>query len=167
MYELHLQNIPHIVVTDDVSHAPMSCERCAVFGPALDDQHSSTRVEARHCRTCESERQKLVETLRRTGRKHLVVFRFNQDEYHDAHGVRVPSCWGYDKATGKVRIVEKQRTQLDARFDKLFQVMAMYLEEGCRPPADEPVFVIELFYDTYDAGGARWVGGVGTADKVQ
>ena len=39
-------------------------------------------------------------------------------------------------------------TQLDARFEKLFQVMAMYLEEGCRPPEDEPVFIIELFYDT-------------------
>ena len=101
-----------------------------------------------HDRTCESERRKLVETLRRTGKKHLVVFRFNQDEYRDAHGVRVPSCWGYDKATGRVRIVEKQRAQLDARFEKLFQVMAMYLEEGCRPPEDEPVFVIELFYDT-------------------
>lgn len=99
-------------------------------------------------RTCESEHQKLVETLRRTGKKHLVVFRFNQDEYRDAHGVRLPSCWGYDKVTGKVRIVEKQRAQLDARFEKLFQVMAMYLEEGCRPPEDEPVFVIELFYDT-------------------
>ena len=102
-------------------------------------------------RTCESERRKLLETLRRTGKKHLVVFRFNQDEYRDAHGVRVPSCWGYDKATGKVRIVEKQRAQLDARFQKLFQTMAMYLEDGCRPPADEPIFVIELFYDTHGA----------------
>ena len=68
---------------------------------------------------------------------------------------RVASCWGYDKATGKVRIVEKQRVQLDARFEKLFQVMATYLEEGCQPPADEPVFVIELFYDTYDADVGR------------
>jgi hypothetical protein len=42
-------------------------------------------------RTCESERRKLVETLRRSGKKYLVVFRFNQDEYRDAHGVRVPS----------------------------------------------------------------------------
>jgi len=67
---------------------------------------------------------------------------------HRSRRVRVPSCWGYDKATGRVRIVEKQRAQLDARFEKLFQVMAMYLEEGCRPPEDEPVFIIELFYDT-------------------
>ena len=110
---------------------------------------------------------KLVETLRRTGKKHLVVFRFNQDEYRDTHGVRVPSCWGYDKATGKVRIVEKQRAQLGARFEKLFQVMAMYLEEGCQPPADEPVFVIELFYDTYDAGGARHFGWCGDGGQVQ
>ena len=39
-------------------------------------------------------------------------------------------------------------TRWMVRFEKLFQVMAMYLEEGCRPPEDEPVFVIELFYDT-------------------
>ena len=37
-------------------------------------------------------------------------------------------------------------------FEKLFQVMAVYLEEGCRPPEDEAIFVIELFYDTYDVG---------------
>ena len=118
-------------------------------------------------RTCESEHRKLVETLRRTGKKHLVVFRFNQDEYRDVHGVRVPSCWGYDKTTGKVRIVEKQRAQLDARFEKLFQVMAMYLEEGCQPPAYEPVFVIELFYDTYSEYNAGWVGWCGDGGQMQ
>ena len=101
-------------------------------------------------RACESERQKLKETLRRTGKKQLVVFRFNQDEYHDVYGMRIPSCWGYNKATGRVHIVERQRAQLDARFHKLFQVMAMYLEEGQRPPPDIPIFVLELFYDNYD-----------------
>jgi len=105
------------------------------------DEHSHRRS------SCADERRKLEETLQRCGKAQLVVVRFNQDNYVDAHGRLIASCWGHDHHTGQLCIVEKQRAQLNARFEKLFQILAIYLEEGGRPPAEESIFVIELFYD--------------------
>ena len=99
-----------------------------------------------------------------------MMLRFNPDEYTDvATGLRVPSCFKFNKKTGTVTVNPTQKKQWHTRIDALCarvrvfldRTDAAYMEEVPKPPPGRCIYLEELFYEDVsgvtDAGKAKIV----------
>jgi len=120
---------------------------------------------------CGKEREREEIFSKRAGpRLSLVMLRFNPDHYTDlATGLRVPSCFHYNKKKGSVTPDPAQKKQWDLRIEALFARVRVfldrkdpaYMEEVPEPPPGRCIYMEELFYDDVsgvtDAGKAKIV----------
>jgi len=91
---------------------------------------------------CICESRKVMEHFEDAGRVSHLFLRFNPDEYVDAGGVKVPSCWGKTPTTQEPRVAPRQSARWAERLEKLAQVIRHFVDHL----PDQEVSVIELFY---------------------
>lgn len=89
---------------------------------------------------CESKR--LVSIWQDLAFRPLIVIRFNPDAYIDPRGVRVPSCFSYDKVRGSYVSTRKEK-EWNERLSSLNRTIASAI--SCIP--EKSITEIRLFYD--------------------
>ena len=89
---------------------------------------------------CENKR--VMEIFRDSGRRPLVMIRFNPDGYTDESGRKHPSPWGVQKHTGVLSVMPKRRAAWDARLEALRVAVASAL---AAPPVKDVTFVFLYF----------------------
>jgi hypothetical protein len=83
----------------------------------------------------------MMEIFQDLGNRPIVFIRFNPDEYVDANGQSIKSCFAYHKTLGVPYVAHKE--DWDARLNMLCQNIQTYMDT---PPQKE-VTIINLFYD--------------------
>jgi len=104
----------------------------------------------------------------------LVMLRFNPDEYTDvATGLRVPSCFHYNKTSGTHTVNPAQKKQWDLRIKALCARIRVfldrtdpaYMEEVPEPPPGRSIYMEELFYQ--DVSGVTVAGKAKIVDALK
>ncbi len=88
------------------------------------------------------ENRRAMEIFRDSGRRPLVMIRFNPDGYTDESGRKHPSPWGVQKHTGVLSVMPKRRAAWDARLEALRVAVASAL---AAPPVKDVTFVFLYF----------------------
>ena len=99
---------------------------------------------------CDAERARERNILTYSGRRQVVLLRFNPDAYTREDGTRVPTCFHESKLKNSVAVNPKQKAQWDARLDYLATAIRMWADPEAvvpEPQEGRPVFTHELYYD--------------------
>jgi hypothetical protein len=99
--------------------------------------------------SAECEMKRLHELWSAYGGRHMYVIRFNPDQYKNANGKSVPSCWTYNK-DGFVKVKKKSETEWHERLEALRREVLYVLENEAAVTtagADRPYTVRTLFYN--------------------
>lgn len=89
--------------------------------------------------SCENKR--MMEIFEDLGNRPVVFIRFNPDEYIDANGQNMKSCFAYHKTLGVPYVADKE--QWDTRLETLYHTIQTHMET----PPEKEVTIINLFYD--------------------
>ena len=90
---------------------------------------------------CSCENKRLMELAQDLGHRHMVVIRFNPDNYETLQGEGVPSCWKLNKK-GVVHIPKEQQKNWDARIEVLLETIQYWIDNQ----SEKQIEIVELFY---------------------
>jgi hypothetical protein len=93
---------------------------------------------------CSCENKRIMEISQDVGHKPIVFIRFNPDEYTDANGESVTSCWGVN---GKgICVVKKSK---EKEWESRLEMLCEQVEYWTNPEnaTEKTVEIVELFYD--------------------
>ena len=90
---------------------------------------------------CSCENKRLMEISQDLGHRPVVFIRFNPDEYETSDGVKITSCWNYDKK-GNMKVKKSKEREWKERLDILIQQIRYWIDN----PTEKTIEIIQLFY---------------------
>jgi len=92
---------------------------------------------------CSCENKRMMELFQDAGSRHMVMIRFNPDQYYDHEGKSIPSCWEYTKDKGLCHVKPNKQKEWQNRLD----ILQQYVKHICENRIDKEIHVEHLFYD--------------------
>jgi hypothetical protein len=93
---------------------------------------------------CSCENKRIMELSQDVDHKPIVFIRFNPDEYTDANGEDITSCWGVNKL-GLCVVKKSKEKEWDARLERLREQVEYWTSP--ENATEKTVEIVELFYD--------------------
>ena len=90
---------------------------------------------------CSCENKRLMELSQDLQHRPIVFIRFNPDDYTNADGILVKSCWKLNNL-GVMQITKTKQTEWEERIERLKQQIQYWIDN----PTEKTIETIELFY---------------------
>jgi hypothetical protein len=99
-------------------------------------------IECDECKhkgySCEHKR--IMQLMQDAKMRPIVIIRLNPDAYVDSNGVRVPSCWTYEKS----RLIVNDTNAKE--WERRLELLAQTIIDNIKEPPQKEVTVVELFF---------------------
>jgi hypothetical protein len=93
---------------------------------------------------CSCEHKRIMELSQDVGHKPIVFIRFNPDEYTDANGQDITSCWGVN-GKGICVVKKSKEKEWESRLERLREQVEYWTNP--ENATEKTVEIVELFYD--------------------
>lgn len=93
---------------------------------------------------CSCENKRIMELSQDVDHKPIVFIRFNPDEYTDANGEDIASCWGVD-GFGLCVVKKQKKKEWESRLERLREQVEYWTNP--ENATEKTVEIVELFYD--------------------
>jgi hypothetical protein len=93
---------------------------------------------------CSCENKRIMELSQDVDHKPIVFIRFNPDEYTDANGEDIASCWGVD-GFGLCVVKKQKKKEWESRLERLREQVEYWTNPA--NATEKTVEIVELFYD--------------------
>ena len=93
---------------------------------------------------CSCENKRIMELSQDVSHRPLIIIRFNPDEYTDANGDDVTSCWGMNKL-GLCVVKKSKEKEWESRLERLREQVEYWTNP--ENATEKTVEIVELFYD--------------------
>jgi hypothetical protein len=93
---------------------------------------------------CSCENKRIMQLSQDVSHRPLIMIRFNPDEYTDANGENVSSCWGMNKL-GLCVVKKSKEKEWEARLERLREQVEYWTNP--ENATEKTVEIVELFYD--------------------
>ena len=90
---------------------------------------------------CSCENKRLMQISEDLQHRPIVFIRFNPDGYINDKGIKVTSCWRYNKL-GVYQIMKTKMKEWDDRINTLKEQIQYWIDN----PSEKTVEIVELFY---------------------
>ena len=90
---------------------------------------------------CSCENKRLMELSQDVGHRPIVFIRFNPDDYNDANGNTIKSCW----KVNKLGILQIDITKIK-EWELRINTLKTQIEYWIANPTEKTVEIVELFY---------------------
>ena len=93
---------------------------------------------------CSCENKRVMQLSQDVSHRPLIMIRFNPDEYTDANGENVSSCWGMNKL-GLCVVKKSKEKEWESRLERLREQVEYWTNPD--NATEKTVEIVELFYD--------------------